>query len=198
MLDAAACDDFVGGVFKPVLTLELADDGLLEFRTPVGGGVMSSAFLRCLRGRVADEIRRGEIRLAGGQVEDLAPSGGEFLCTGVDRHGGGGLDDGKTLGRLVVHGIPEFECVPSIVTKPLLRLALPGSAGVPPARPAGGRRSDDVGPYNERMDMQTNAFKLESGYQPTGDQPTAIAGLTRGIEDGLARQVLLEIGRAHV
>ncbi len=39
----------------------------------------------------------------------------------------------------------------------------------------------------------TDTFKLESDYQPTGDQPAAIEGLTRGIEDGLARQVLLGV-----
>ncbi|MGH8272880.1 MAG: excinuclease ABC subunit UvrB [Gammaproteobacteria bacterium] len=37
------------------------------------------------------------------------------------------------------------------------------------------------------------AFKLEADYRPTGDQPEAIAGLTRGIEEGLARQVLLGV-----
>jgi excinuclease ABC subunit B len=43
------------------------------------------------------------------------------------------------------------------------------------------------------MDAMTDTFKLESDYQPTGDQPAAIEGLTRGIEDGLARQVLLGV-----
>ncbi|MBY5958068.1 excinuclease ABC subunit UvrB [Membranicola marinus] len=37
------------------------------------------------------------------------------------------------------------------------------------------------------------AFKLESTYQPTGDQPQAIAALTRGIKSGEDAQVLLGV-----
>ena len=36
-------------------------------------------------------------------------------------------------------------------------------------------------------------FKLVSDYSPTGDQPTAIAALTKGINDGLKEQVLLGV-----
>jgi excinuclease ABC subunit B len=35
------------------------------------------------------------------------------------------------------------------------------------------------------------AFRLHAPYQPTGDQPQAIAGLVKGIQDGLKHQVLL-------
>ncbi|MBK7897012.1 MAG: excinuclease ABC subunit UvrB [Anaerolineaceae bacterium] len=34
-------------------------------------------------------------------------------------------------------------------------------------------------------------FQLESHYQPTGDQPQAIAGLVAGLQDGLRQQLLL-------
>ena len=34
-------------------------------------------------------------------------------------------------------------------------------------------------------------FKLTSQYKPTGDQPTAIKELSKGIEDGLTHQTLL-------
>ncbi|RKF19935.1 excinuclease ABC subunit UvrB [Alginatibacterium sediminis] len=37
------------------------------------------------------------------------------------------------------------------------------------------------------------AFELISNYQPAGDQPTAIAQLNEGIEDGLAHQTLLGV-----
>ncbi len=37
------------------------------------------------------------------------------------------------------------------------------------------------------------SFKLRSDYQPTGDQPAAIAQLTKGIEDGLHHQTLLGV-----
>lgn len=37
------------------------------------------------------------------------------------------------------------------------------------------------------------SFELNSDYQPAGDQPTAIAGLTNGLEDGLAHQTLLGV-----
>ncbi|HJQ08488.1 MAG TPA: excinuclease ABC subunit UvrB [Candidatus Saccharimonadales bacterium] len=37
------------------------------------------------------------------------------------------------------------------------------------------------------------AFKLESDYKPTGDQPAAIAQLTKGIQDGLHQQTLLGV-----
>ncbi len=36
-------------------------------------------------------------------------------------------------------------------------------------------------------------FQLVAGYAPAGDQPQAIEALTRGLEDGLARQVLLGV-----
>jgi excinuclease ABC subunit B len=36
-------------------------------------------------------------------------------------------------------------------------------------------------------------FQLVAGYAPAGDQPQAIAALTCGLEDGLARQVLLGV-----
>lgn len=36
-------------------------------------------------------------------------------------------------------------------------------------------------------------FKICSNYQPAGDQPTAIASLVKGIESGLARQILLGV-----
>ncbi|MGH8225825.1 MAG: DEAD/DEAH box helicase family protein, partial [Gammaproteobacteria bacterium] len=39
----------------------------------------------------------------------------------------------------------------------------------------------------------SQAFKLRSDYQPAGDQPEAIAGLARGLEAGLAHQVLLGV-----
>ncbi len=37
------------------------------------------------------------------------------------------------------------------------------------------------------------AFRLEAAYQPAGDQPQAIARLVAGLEDGLARQMLLGV-----
>lgn len=36
-------------------------------------------------------------------------------------------------------------------------------------------------------------FKLHSEYKPTGDQPTAIEYLTKGIEDGKKFQTLLGV-----
>src|SRR5688572_2196997 len=36
-------------------------------------------------------------------------------------------------------------------------------------------------------------FKLASEYKPTGDQPSAIAQLTKGIQDGLHNQTLLGV-----
>ena len=36
-------------------------------------------------------------------------------------------------------------------------------------------------------------FQLVSNYQPSGDQPTAIAQLLEGLEDGLAKQTLLGV-----
>ncbi len=43
--------------------------------------------------------------------------------------------------------------------------------------------------YNIRM----TKFKLQSDYQPTGDQPTAIAQLIKGLEDGEKEQTLLGV-----
>lgn len=37
------------------------------------------------------------------------------------------------------------------------------------------------------------AFRLTAQYKPTGDQPTAIAQLTKGLEDGLKEQTLLGV-----
>ncbi|HSN18625.1 MAG TPA: excinuclease ABC subunit UvrB [Gammaproteobacteria bacterium] len=39
----------------------------------------------------------------------------------------------------------------------------------------------------------SDPFKLASDYKPSGDQPAAIAGLTAGLNDGLARQTLLGV-----
>ena len=39
----------------------------------------------------------------------------------------------------------------------------------------------------------SDQFKLASDYQPAGDQPNAIATLTQGLKDGLARQTLLGV-----
>lgn len=42
-------------------------------------------------------------------------------------------------------------------------------------------------------------FELVSEYQPTGDQPAAIAELVKGFQEGNQAETLLgEIGRAHV
>lgn len=41
--------------------------------------------------------------------------------------------------------------------------------------------------------IDSKAFSLASDYQPAGDQPTAIAGLTEGLRDGLAKQILLGV-----
>ena len=38
-----------------------------------------------------------------------------------------------------------------------------------------------------------SAFKIHSEYQPTGDQPQAIAVLTEGVEKGFKHQVLLGV-----
>ncbi|HEV2213052.1 MAG TPA: DEAD/DEAH box helicase family protein, partial [Gammaproteobacteria bacterium] len=41
--------------------------------------------------------------------------------------------------------------------------------------------------------MSDTGFKLTADYRPAGDQPTAIAGLTEGLANGLARQTLLGV-----
>src|ERR1041384_5691944 len=39
----------------------------------------------------------------------------------------------------------------------------------------------------------SDGFRLASDYKPAGDQPQAIAALTAGLKDGLARQTLLGV-----
>ncbi len=39
----------------------------------------------------------------------------------------------------------------------------------------------------------SKVFKLQSGYEPAGDQPAAIRGLLEGLEDGLMHQTLLGV-----
>ncbi|HET7175020.1 MAG TPA: excinuclease ABC subunit UvrB [Gammaproteobacteria bacterium] len=41
--------------------------------------------------------------------------------------------------------------------------------------------------------MSDSGFKLTADYRPAGDQPIAIAGLTEGLANGLARQTLLGV-----
>ncbi len=41
--------------------------------------------------------------------------------------------------------------------------------------------------------LSEGLFRVESRYQPAGDQPTAIAGLVQGVEDGLSHQTLLGV-----
>jgi excinuclease ABC subunit B len=53
-------------------------------------------------------------------------------------------------------------------------------------------------PYNTRLTMNTITFpdspyRLHLPFEPAGDQPTAIAQLVEGIEDGLAYQTLLGV-----
>ena len=54
--------------------------------------------------------------------------------------------------------------------------------------------TSEVGPllddcYNDRM----NKFRLNAQYEPTGDQPQAIAGLVSGLKNGAAEQTLLGV-----
>ena len=48
-------------------------------------------------------------------------------------------------------------------------------------------------PEGEFVTYPGSPFQLFSPYQPAGDQPTAIAGLVEGINDGLAYQTLLGV-----
>lgn len=41
-------------------------------------------------------------------------------------------------------------------------------------------------------------YKLQTKYQPTGDQPRAIARLTEGIEQGEKYQTLLGLSLIHI
>ena len=41
--------------------------------------------------------------------------------------------------------------------------------------------------------MADRLFELVSGYEPSGDQPQAIAGLVEGVQDGLSQQILLGV-----
>ena len=41
--------------------------------------------------------------------------------------------------------------------------------------------------------MADRPFELVSGYEPSGDQPQAIAGLVEGVRDGLSQQILLGV-----
>jgi excinuclease ABC subunit B len=43
------------------------------------------------------------------------------------------------------------------------------------------------------MSLAPATFQLQSHYQPAGDQPNAIATLTAGVEQGLAKQVMLGV-----
>lgn len=47
--------------------------------------------------------------------------------------------------------------------------------------------------YAKLMLTMTDLFELKSIFQPAGDQPNAIAELTRGINNGLAQQTLLGV-----
>ncbi|WP_367352459.1 excinuclease ABC subunit UvrB [Achromobacter animicus] len=58
--------------------------------------------------------------------------------------------------------------------------AIDPSAGVPAAGPG-------------FVDFPDSPFHLYQPYPPAGDQPTAIAGLTQGVEDGLMYQTLLGV-----
>ena len=51
-------------------------------------------------------------------------------------------------------------------------------------------------PYNTAMNIKTfpnSPYRLHQPFEPAGDQPTAIAQLVEGIEDGLAFQTLLGV-----
>ena len=46
---------------------------------------------------------------------------------------------------------------------------------------------------NSGYNIQMSDFALQSDYQPTGDQPAAIAQLTKGLREGLKQQTLLGV-----
>ncbi|OZB03208.1 MAG: hypothetical protein B7X58_15815, partial [Marinobacter sp. 34-60-7] len=46
---------------------------------------------------------------------------------------------------------------------------------------------------NTATGEKQGVFRVDSPYQPAGDQPTAIAGLVDGIHSGLAHQTLLGV-----
>ncbi|MCZ6881084.1 MAG: DEAD/DEAH box helicase family protein, partial [Gammaproteobacteria bacterium] len=43
------------------------------------------------------------------------------------------------------------------------------------------------------MNQEDRKFVLRADYEPAGDQPSAIASLVQGLNDGLARQILLGV-----
>ena len=53
--------------------------------------------------------------------------------------------------------------------------------------------SSDAAPEANVITFPNSPFKLHQPFEPAGDQPTAIAGLMEGIEDGLSYQTLLGV-----
>ena len=43
------------------------------------------------------------------------------------------------------------------------------------------------------MNQEDRKFVLRADFEPAGDQPSAIANLVQGLNDGLARQILLGV-----
>jgi excinuclease ABC subunit B len=74
-----------------------------------------------------------------------------------------------------------------------VRLAGAQADDVPALGPKlGGKGQHGTGPNKSSVEDR-DTLKLVSDYQPAGDQGAAIAGLVEGLEDGLARQILLGV-----
>ena len=97
MLAAIADGDLGGFVVEAVFALQLARDRGLEFRAAVGRGVFRVAGPDGGHAGVGHVLRRVEIRLAGRQTYHIVARGLHLHRLGVERHGGGGANDGKAL-----------------------------------------------------------------------------------------------------
>ena len=47
--------------------------------------------------------------------------------------------------------------------------------------------------YCQLLEFMSDKFQIHSPFEPAGDQPEAIKGLLKGLDDGLAHQTLLGV-----
>jgi hypothetical protein len=103
LLAAAGDQDLLRRIVQAVVALELGDDGALEFRRAVHGGVLGEAVADGGDGGLFDVIRGVEVRLAGAKADHVLAGGAQLLGAGGDGEGRRRLDGLHAGGKLDGH-----------------------------------------------------------------------------------------------
>ena len=102
--------DLARRIVQCIVATEFLDDGILEFRNAVYGGVFRLTTADGVDRRFLDVVRRIEIRLAGAKANHVHTLGTKITRLLRDSQGRRGFHTRERFGRLESHdGIPELD-----------------------------------------------------------------------------------------